>query len=78
MTHELKTWSIFFQESFSGNKKFEIRKNDRNFQVGDILVLKEFSDLTQSYTGMTLFREILYILEGGSFGLEKDYVILSL
>ena len=34
MTHELKTYPKYFQETIEGNKPFEIRKNDRNFQVG--------------------------------------------
>ena len=78
MTHALKTWSIYFEQSFLGNKNFEIRKNDRNFQVGDFLIRFEWDELNQSYTGRQLINEILYIHEGGSFGLEKDYVILSL
>lgn len=42
MTHELKTYPKYFQETIEGNKPFEIRKNDRNFQVGDVLILKEW------------------------------------
>ena len=41
MAHELKTYPKYFQETIEGNKPFEIRKNDRNFQVGDVLILKE-------------------------------------
>lgn len=40
MLHELKTYPKYFQETIEGNKLFEIRKNDRNFQVGDVLLLK--------------------------------------
>jgi len=42
MEHELKTWPKPFQQVVNKGKRFEIRRNDRNFQVGDILVLKEF------------------------------------
>jgi hypothetical protein len=78
MTHALKTWSVYFEQSFLGNKNFEIRKNDRNFQVGDFLILHEWNKLSSSYTGRQLIKKISYIYKGGSFGLEKDYVILSL
>ena len=40
--HELKCHPIYFERIVSGQKKFEVRKNDRNFQVGDILILKEY------------------------------------
>ena len=39
--HELKCRPEFFARIASGQKTFEIRKNDRDFQVGDILILKE-------------------------------------
>ena len=43
MTHELKTWPEFFTETRAGRKKFELRRNDRDFQVGDQLLLKEWN-----------------------------------
>jgi hypothetical protein len=42
MTHELKSTPDFFKAIRSGHKTFEIRENDRNFKVGDVLVLREF------------------------------------
>lgn len=42
MKHELKTLTQFFPFVKSGAKTFEIRLNDRNFQVGDTLLLREW------------------------------------
>ena len=42
MTHELKTWPEFFGPVWTGEKKFEIRKNDRDFAPGDTLLLREY------------------------------------
>ncbi len=40
--HELKCHPEYFSRVASGQKTFEIRKNDRDFQVGDIIILKEY------------------------------------
>jgi hypothetical protein len=53
--HELKTWPDMFGETWRERKKFEARKNDRNFETGDILKLQEYIPQTKEYTG----REIL-------------------
>jgi hypothetical protein len=41
--HDLKTWPEHFKYIKTGIKTFEIRENDRGFEVGDILNLREFS-----------------------------------
>ena len=40
--HELKLDTRYFEDVKSGLKNFEIRKNDRDFKVGDILKLKKY------------------------------------
>lgn len=40
--HELKTWPYYFEEVWNGTKTFEVRKNDRDFRVGDTLILQEY------------------------------------
>lgn len=39
----LKTWPANFGLSWDGLKTWELRKNDREFQVGDLLMLTEFA-----------------------------------
>jgi len=55
MIHELKTWPEYFEEILTGKKTFEVRKNDRDYKVGDTLILKEFKligiDDKLNYTG---------------------------
>jgi ASCH domain. len=76
--HELKTWPDYFKEVFMGHKNFEIRKNDRNFQCGDILILKEWDPEHEEYTGRMLARNVLYVLAGGQFGIEPNFVVMSI
>lgn len=42
MKHELKTWPQYFCRVADGSKTFEVRENDRGFQPGDTVVLKEW------------------------------------
>ena len=44
MIHQLKIESEYFEQIHEGVKKFEVRKNDRNFHVGDFLGLNEITD----------------------------------
>lgn len=43
-SHDLKIHPRYYREVLSGEKTFEIRKNDRDFKPGDDIVLKEFAD----------------------------------
>lgn len=85
MIHELKTWPLSFKMIESGVKNFEVRKNDRGFKVGDELLLKEFVPacyyedcFEDHYTTKVLSRKIDSILDGGQFGIEKGYCVMSL
>lgn len=40
--HRLKTWPEFFDDVKSGRKRFEIRKSDRDFRVGDTWIADEY------------------------------------
>ncbi|MGN2371913.1 ASCH/PUA domain-containing protein [Clostridium cagae] len=85
--HELKILPKYFNAVLDGTKTFELRKNDRGFEVGDTLVLKEYlqeisdrykTTLHAQYTGQEVKKEISYILDGGKYGLQEGYVILAL
>lgn len=77
--HHLKTLPEYFREVKLGNKTYEVRKDDRNFQVNDIVILKEWS-LETKYTGETYTVLITHKLPGSKFpdGIKEDYCILSI
>lgn len=75
--HALKTWITFYGMVANGTKCFEVRRNDRRFQEGDIVQLKEWNPSKEEYTGRECFRTIRYILAGGQFGVENDHVVLG-
>lgn len=73
--HKLKLAKMFFEDVRLGRKSFELRKNDRDYEIGDILELREMDNGEQ--TGRVIEKEITYILEGFA-GLKEDYCILAL
>jgi len=77
MQHELKCVPEPFSETITGRKRFEFRKNDRNYQVGDTLILREWLPDYLSYTGRELMVKVTYMLDKG-FGLPEGYCILSI
>ncbi|EPH77769.1 ASCH domain protein [Enterococcus faecalis 02-MB-P-10] len=72
-THELKILPEFFKAVVSGDKRFEIRKNDRTFKTGDILRLNEYQD--GKYTGNVHVAEITYITD---YAQQPGYVVMGI
>lgn len=77
-THALKTWPQYFDAVASGDKTFEVRRDDRGFQKGDELVLRRWRNDIQCYDGQEVRKVISYILTGGQFGVEPGFVVLGL
>jgi hypothetical protein len=77
MTHELKVWPEFYTRLVSGEKRFELRKDDRGFHGGDVLYLREWSKDT-SYSGREMFARVTYLLGGEWPGLMAGYVVMSI
>lgn len=74
--HALKTVPSLFKDVMSGIKTFDVRKNDRDFQVGDTLVLQEYTE-ADGFTGAAGAFEVVYLLPGG-WGLQPGYVIMGI
>ena len=86
--HILKTWADYWDAISSGEKNFEVRRDDRGFQKGDMLVLRR---MVKDYKGSWVedrthsdnrpkdtHRKITFILTGGQLGIEPGYVVMGL
>ena len=83
--HELKLDTKYFEDIKSGKKNFEIRKNDRNFEVGDILELKRYSRQQGSYVVVnnllsmdskdadSIIVKIISIIKGEHWNMDKNF-----
>ena len=77
--HELKCWMPFFQNVMEGAKSFEIRReDDRDFQVGDTLHLKEWDQKAERYTERWVSRLVTYVTRAPAWGLPEGVAVLSL
>lgn len=76
MIHYLKTVQPYFERCWSGEKPFEVRKNDRDFQAGDEVYLQEYDEKTNSYSGKEIQATIMYVL-ADYHAIQKGYVVFS-
>lgn len=76
--HVLKTWPDYFKLIKSGKKTFELRKNDRDYKVGDRLDLMEYDPNKEEFTGDHIHVFITHILSDNPFIDLKGSVILSI
>ncbi len=76
--HELKTWIEPFSAVWSGRKTYEIRKNDRNFQTGDTLRLREWDRHGLVYTGREISALVDYTTEGPAWDVMPGVIVMSI
>jgi hypothetical protein len=78
MMHELKIWPENYEPLVLGAKRYEIRKADRPFKVGDQLMVREWLPDMKKYTGRSAIFRITHMTEPGKWGLPDDICVLSL
>lgn len=77
--HELKCWFKPFDAIADGSKRFEWRKNDRGFAVGDTLILRRYDPHNGAgYTGEHQVVRVTYMLTGPTYGIPEGYCIMSI
>lgn len=73
--HRLKTEQQQFLKHLCGLKPYEIRLNDRNYQVGDILILQEYIASLDYYTGQYIECIVSDVFDNARY-LNAGYVLL--
>ena len=86
-THELKAHPAMYRAISRGAKTFEVRKDDRAFQSGDVVRLRYYDPINDAPfprppmpedSFPVLEYEIGFVLRGGQYGIEPGYVAFSL
>ena len=75
-THDIKILPCYFEDVAQLNKPFEVRIDDRNYSVGDIVNFHEFDG--HLYTGRQTSIQISYVLRNiEKYGLHEGYCIFA-
>lgn len=72
--HKLKILPEYYNAQIEEKKNFEIRKNDRNYQIGDWLLLKEYNPKIKKFTERKVMVEVTYIT---NYQQKDGYVVLG-
>ncbi len=84
--HELKCWPESFAALVTGAKRFEWRRDDRGYEVGDVLNLREWrwdgtipavGGVRGAYTGNHLRAVVTHILRD-AFDVPPGFVVMSI
>ena len=85
LTPELKCWPAFFGAIAAGDKRHDLRRStDRDFRVGDLLLLREFDPDSCAYTGRTQKVAVTYVTSAdmpcalSEQALHPEFCILSI
>lgn len=82
--HTLKSWPKFFDAIGQGERVHELRRNDRDFEIGDVCELLEYDPALDKYSGRALSVVITSITSAAKpcavseIALHSDFCILSI
>jgi hypothetical protein len=75
--HRLKVWPGPYEALKAGTKVHEFRRNDREYELGDTLILREWCPDRQDFTGRKALKfKVTYV--GRGFGVPDGYVVMSI
>jgi hypothetical protein len=85
LIHDLKSWVGLFEPLLKGDKTHDLRVMDRDYQIGDVCLLREYDPILKTYTGRECRVQITYITSSkhqecafSPFALHSATAILSI
>lgn len=75
-THELKCWLRYFEAIVHGKKTFDLRYNDRDYRIGDTLILREYDNDKKEYTRRQTRVRVTDTF--ADFGLISGWIAISI
>lgn len=75
--HRLRTVPEMFQALARGHKTAELRYDDRNYAIGDVLMLLEW-DVVGGFAGLCMLAVVTHIVRGPGYGLLDKHVMMSI
>lgn len=89
--HDLKIWPEYFSQMIQG-RRWELRRNDRDYKTGDMIVLRKWSPEVKKYEDGTLRYKVTAVVDLQEFfhemgdgacvvngeAYDNDWVVLSL
>ena len=76
--HTIKCVNPHFDAMWRGLKTFDMRKNDRFYESGDILKQREYSAKTDTYSGRVIVATVLHVTYPADYDvIPYEYCIMS-
>lgn len=78
VTHHVKSWPEPYEAVDRGEKTHEVRTFDRDYRLGDSMMLEKWDPVTEQYLGPKRLVEITHITWPGTFSLPLNTGVLSI
>ena len=78
--HKVKSYPQYFAPTIAGAKTHELRANTDSgpFSVGDVIILQEYDQTTEKYTGRECKVLVTYMSPMPKPWLETGYTLMSI
>ncbi len=76
--HRIKTHPDPYLMVVLGKKTYEFRRNDRDYQVGDVLKLVLYNPRTEKEMGPFIIVRVVHVTRGPDYGVPEGFAVLGI